>query len=799
MFEFATLGSDIGRGIARETMDAANNEVMKAGIKGAEDLPIIGGVLKDGIKKWNLTKEHASKFLDHIFDSNDHKIDTGDVFKIKEDFLNKHDVLSAHKKLLDDLTYSENPGKLKEGEQPPLLRRKKGTSARLASEDLYRQDGEINPDFVNDDGSIKMDKLRPKRRDAIEQALKQDKRTGLNLKAPTYDIDTSLGRKFQEGNFDKFTQKEKRLLHPEMAGLPKSTPISKFSPRIVESGLPESTQKAFDKFSDFIPESDLPKIMEFNKKFLRITDREFEQIRSKAELSNMFDKKLTVNSPHNTINESIILEGVPKETIDDMKFAKNLRTGNDTKIVLNPSKLTGNEVKWIEEYNEKNPESQVKSIDQIALSELPELQSPGVKPSGLDIRTLDNLSEKDFAKFMNKKIDIAEDFVSEDKGKTTTTTTTPKLEKPTISELEQQMKESGVQFEGDVELDPPTVTEPHGLFGKTMDPNLPPEAIQMNPDSLVQFDEDGNLLIHHASDLEVSKLAQLKELLKNAPEDIKDYIIESWQNTTYGELLGMGGTSAATLYGFYRNKKNMEFLGKKLKGLSTDTKNMLGIDDDIIDAITGAMNPENIRNEPLRAASDNIEIYEKMIDALFEAQKNEKQALQIFNQPSSSSITNRDNQRKLENVEKKTRQLTSQIKRLSEKIKKQTKLAMIESKNIEQKTQTEQKKDDEQKKAKAIESRKKKPIDRILGGDKININISPQQVQQNNPYPKILKTTPIIQDINKPTIDYMDEFIKKNNGNKDVVGGILVNNMNNNSSYLKKPRHTDRVAKRLVI
>ena len=755
------------KGVAKDIVLDVNDAITNKVVNAAEDIPVLGDGIKTIIHKYNATKANAGKFLDYIT-SKAPKQHRPKLVNLKPDFLKNYDHLSAHNKLYNDLDISVEPGK------NALLKKTHGSSlSKKLLKRMYNTDKSYNPEYINPDGTF-TSKMTEADKTIIRDRIGARTRRGYDINAPH-----PLDNEYKSGPHNKFSASEQRILNPNRVssefeqrmpapsetqvqaptqaipeptisepaspGLPSPKPQKTISDVIPESQTSEPSEFRVPKkpeiFSDenahtiskFLPSKDLDSFEKLNKDVLKFSEDEIDQINSKEDLSKLTDKKISDLIPKNDIEKSSddFDEFNPQEQ-KGLRWAKNLRTGKTPLLITNAEDIKGFQMDLIQDYNFPKPIPQrIASFNAIAADtafpdELPE--GFRVLNDNIDIQGLNNLSPEDFAKFYKTKLSIMSEYLNpEDAANIEFKQEIPKGKDPEFTETEEVPK--------------PT---PSMTTRMSTPSDSPP--LSFNPNSPIQFTEDGEIQINHIPDLEKSKFEQLKQILTEAPDDLKEYIKDEWSKSTYLQLAGYAGTGAATVYGFYSRKKALESISQQFKGLDSDMKDTLGINDALLDGILNSYTPQNINNQPLQQATDSTLKLQNLLEQLVIAQSQQQKALQIFNQPSSSTITNNSNQKKLEAAEIKTHKINRAITNTAQKIKKQKKIADIQT----QKLIAKQKQEDEQKQQQEDKQTETKPV-KIPNGktwkDSLNINIIPQQVQNNNnnPFSGAIKTNPPIQ------------------------------------------------------
>lgn len=675
-FLLEQAGDKIGKGIFDAGLEAVGDDVNKGVLGVAEKIPIIGDGIKTLVKDYNIAGDKVSGFVDDLMGK--HEIPA----EHKDQIMKQFETDRTHNKLYNDLKFSDD-GKIKPNQKIVRMRPPKAPESILKNE-LFDSNKNLRSKFINPDGTLNLENLEKGDPDILKNRIESETRHG-------FDLDAERPSKTQspqhtETDHPKFSNIEKNKLIPTPAG-------EITDPEDIGNITGLTQDEVFDKFFDALTEDE--PVGDKGDEYLESIYREIGFKPEDIKGGQLED-----------------LAGAPE--VDDiaLKFYENTNFESPNQVISNLNELSPADVEDLQEYNEvATPDVQVKSTEALTFdilkdkNEIPEITNK-LKTNGLKIEGLEKLDKTEIKKYA----DSTRKYYNRDAFNNA-----PKrikdfgLEKTPdqFKKLEEQKKFTG---EGrKLGSDPPNIqSKPKILSRESTDIDLDKIPTGEKVTAFSSLDNPPSTF---------KKLADtIKEGLSDMSEDGIAKIKDIYGALTWKEIATIGLSGGASIAGVIANMKVAEEIRTGLTKMPKELRESLGIDLGLFDTVA-SLEPSNTS---ITGIMDTMTKLYKLSQQISPNAQKAKEAINIFNQPSSSVITDNDNKRKMDKAELANEKGLENTKKEAMKLKKQLEIAKKEDEIIKKK----EKEDEIDEENKAVAERKAgqdaQRSRKIIGGDEVH-------------------------------------------------------------------------------
>jgi hypothetical protein len=621
------VGDRIGKGILDATADVAGDELNKGILGVAEKIPIIGDGVKVLAKDYNMATDKVSDFVNDLFDK--HNIPK----EHKEGIMKDYEKTKLHNKLYNDLDYSDDP-KLTKNQRVVKPRNVRTPESTLKNE-LFNSNKDIRPELLNPDGSINLNELTEDSRNVFKNRLESENRHGFDLDAERLSKTKS--------------PKHTGIDHSGFSDIEKNKLIGKTDkPMTTEEFKNVAGDEANDILNKFDDDEELGESAYDYMDFIYDTYRINPEDISSGRLEDL------PNAPE----------------VDDiqLKFYDNDNFKSPNQVITNLNDLEETNIEDLQKYNKvATPDQQVKSTESLTYdiikdkNEIPEITDK-LETDGLKVEGIEKLNKNEIKKYGET---ISKYYNRESFNNSPKRIRDFGLEK-TPDELAKVEKRKEFTGAGRTLTDEPDDTDVIDLDGEktTIFSRL---GLDNPPEKFKQL------------------ATKIKDAISGMSESTKNKVMDFYNGLTWQQIATMGVSGGLTAYGYAAGQKQADEIRESVQKMPKELRDSLGIDMGIFNTIS-SLSPTNTS---LSGILDTINKLHKLTQQIGPNAQKAKDAINIYNQPSSSIVTDSDNKRKMDIAEKTNEKGLENTKKEAEKIKKQLEIAKIEEDNIKKKDEKE--------------------------------------------------------------------------------------------------------------
>ena len=721
--------NEIGDGIAdklfQRATDAAQGDILGAAIDGSQHVPIVGPLVKDAVKGFHIAKDSMSGVLDTIKEKFIPK-DPANKFTEahKQELLKNFDTDRLHNKLYDDLHYKDDVQGLRK-QFKMHTRPRKNTPETALQNKLFTSKRDIKADMLNPDGTFDLSKLTTKEQTLLKERINADTRHGFNINEERLFKGGQIP-KYENKNFDApFTQAERDNLiksgvesaedvaedvaaeeaeeaeeaagkgkgkEPEtpeipevrsapeipttipavkpVVNIPSTDPILE-DPTTVKNPIKGESGKLEEKLKNIIDDLD--------EEFIDVEDGEVIGAASEDFLREIYDKLFF---PDDDIDISLLLDSRRFPEVEDLQLDfftafKNDNTGNPNWLIANLEDLTEKQIEAVEKYNsEVDIKNQVSSTQALTLDII---KNDNVIPEVVKKLTTDGLEVKGAEDFTKAELrSYTKEVVKNYNSKTFNNQPSELYGKRLGKTAEQIAKQKEFAGRGNIvgeTTEFPNVQTKPKVLGKTTTTTTTTPTISETGEIIQPTGATTSFSGLDTPPLGFEVLAdKMTEALVGLTEFGKQKAIKAYEGMTWQQIATLGVSGGLTAIGYFGNQQNTEELTAALEKMPKALRDSLGIDLAVFKTVS-SLKPTNTT---LSGIADTVTKLHKLSQQLGTNQRQAKEAINIFNQPSNSIITDNDNKRRMDKAESKVQKNLENTKSENIKLQKQVKIAKAE-------------------------------------------------------------------------------------------------------------------------